>query len=61
MIAEVTNKLNNLQVKTTIDYLNIVDAESLEKIEVINTRPTVIAIAIFIGSVRLIDNIKLIE
>ena len=61
LIAEVTHKLNNLQVKTTIDYLNIVDAESLEKIEVINTRPTVIAIAIFIGSVRLIDNIKLTE
>lgn len=59
LINSIQEKLNNLSVKTHIDYLNVIDADTLEKVEVINTRPTVIAIAIFIGSVRLIDNIQL--
>lgn len=59
LITSIKEKLSNLSVKADIDYLNIVDAETLEKVEEINTRPTVVAIAIFIGSVRLIDNIQL--
>lgn len=38
-----------------IDYLRIVDAETLEEIEII-TRPALLAVAAFVEGVRLIDN-----
>jgi len=42
----------------SIQYVEIRDAETLEKIEIVNG-PAVIAIAAIVGSVRLIDNIIL--
>ena len=39
-----------------IDYINIRDAETLEEIEAID-RKVVIALAVWIGKARLIDNI----
>jgi pantoate--beta-alanine ligase len=39
-----------------IDYIEIVDAETLEPVTEIKKR-TLIAIAAFVGSTRLIDNI----
>ena len=39
-----------------IDYVEIVDADTLESIAIIN-RPCLIALAVFFGSVRLIDNV----
>jgi pantoate--beta-alanine ligase len=42
-----------------IDYLECVDAESLQSVETIDRR-AVIAIATFMGDVRLIDNIELV-
>jgi len=42
----------------TIDYLEIVDAESLEKISAIE-KPAIMAVAVFFGTTRLIDNIEL--
>jgi len=41
-----------------IDYLELLDAESLQPLKSI-TRPAVIATAVFYGEVRLIDNIEL--
>ncbi|MDC0088069.1 pantoate--beta-alanine ligase [Akkermansiaceae bacterium] len=41
-----------------IDYLEILDAESLQKLEIIN-QPAVMATAVFYGKVRLIDNIEI--
>lgn len=41
-----------------IDYLEIVDAETLEPLETIG-RPALLAAAVFFGPVRLIDNIDL--
>ncbi|BDS08815.1 pantothenate synthetase [Oceaniferula spumae] len=41
-----------------IDYLELLDAESLQPLEKV-TRPAVIATAVFYGEVRLIDNIEL--
>ncbi len=40
----------------TLQYVEVRDAETLEKIESVN-RPAVIALAAIVGSVRLIDNI----
>ena len=38
-----------------IDYVEIVDSSSLEKVEEIN-KSVLVAIAVFIGKTRLIDN-----
>jgi pantoate--beta-alanine ligase len=44
--------------RARIDYMTIVDAENLEPLE--NLRPTaLIALAVFIGKTRLIDNLRL--
>ena len=40
----------------SIQYVEIRDAETLERVEIVN-RPAVIAVAAMVGSVRLIDNI----
>jgi pantoate--beta-alanine ligase len=40
----------------SLQYVEVRDAETLEKIESVN-RPAVIALAAIVGSVRLIDNI----
>ncbi len=42
-----------------IDYLEIVDQDSLQPVETLNS-PAIIATAVFYGEVRLIDNIELI-
>ncbi|NWK54575.1 pantoate--beta-alanine ligase [Verrucomicrobiaceae bacterium N1E253] len=42
-----------------IDYLELLDAESLQPIEEV-TRPAVMATAVFYGDVRLIDNIEML-
>lgn len=42
-----------------IDYLECVDAETLQSVEIVSGR-SVIAIATFLGDVRLIDNIELV-
>jgi pantoate--beta-alanine ligase len=41
----------------TVDYVEIVDRESLQRISTID-RPALIAVAIFFGTTRLIDNIE---
>ncbi|KAA0259195.1 pantoate--beta-alanine ligase [Deferribacter autotrophicus] len=40
---------------TKIDYIEIVDPETLEKLDVIN-KPFLLALAVFVGKARLIDN-----
>ncbi|MEW6027220.1 MAG: pantoate--beta-alanine ligase [Planctomycetota bacterium] len=40
-----------------IDYVEIADPETLEKAEKIKKRPVLIALAVFVGKTRLIDNI----
>lgn len=59
LVALVSHHLTQLPVTHTIDYLEVVDASTLEKIESITDRKAVMAIAVFFGDVRLIDNIQL--
>lgn len=42
-----------------VDYVNMNDAESLERIEKIGERPALLSLAVFIGKTRLIDNVVL--
>ncbi len=44
-----------------VDYVALVDAETLEKLEAINTRPALLALAAKVGTTRLIDNTILEE
>jgi pantoate--beta-alanine ligase len=42
-----------------LDYVGIVDAETLERLDKLDDRPILIAVAAFVGKIRLIDNITL--
>jgi len=42
--------------RARLDYVAITDADSLEKVDRIDERPTLIAVAAYIGKTRLIDN-----
>src|SRR5437660_1289370 len=42
-----------------IDYVSVNDAETFEKLEKVGDRPALVALAVFIGDTRLIDNILL--
>jgi pantoate--beta-alanine ligase len=42
-----------------LDYVGIVDAETLERLDKLDDRPILIAVAAFVGKIRLIDNIVL--
>ena len=44
-----------------IDYVSINDAQSLEEIVAVDSRPALISLAAFVGKTRLIDNIVLSE
>ncbi len=59
LIALVSHHLSQLPVENKIDYLDIVDAETLAPIESTSGHQAVMAIAVFFGDVRLIDNIRL--
>jgi pantoate--beta-alanine ligase len=45
--------------RVRLDYVSIVDAETLERLEKLDDRPILIAIAAYVGKVRLIDNTTL--
>jgi pantoate--beta-alanine ligase len=45
-----------LEPRARVDYATVVDAETLEHLERLDDRPIMIAVAVFIGKTRLIDN-----
>jgi pantoate--beta-alanine ligase len=42
--------------RARLDYVTIADAETLEKLDRVDDRPTLIALAAYVGKTRLIDN-----
>jgi pantoate--beta-alanine ligase len=54
----IISELNKIP-KSKIDYVEIVDADTLEPIQKIERQKVVIAVAIYLGKTRLIDNIKI--
>jgi len=45
--------------RARLDYVTIADAETLEKVDRVEDRPTLIALAAYVGKTRLIDNMIL--
>jgi pantoate--beta-alanine ligase len=45
-----------LEPRARVDYISVVDAETLEHIEKLDDKPILIAVAIYLGKTRLIDN-----
>jgi pantoate--beta-alanine ligase len=45
--------------RVRVDYVSVVDAETLEKLDKLDERPMLIAVAAYIGKTRLIDNTML--
>jgi pantoate--beta-alanine ligase len=57
-IVDLTRKTIGEAPLARIDYVDLVDAESLEPIEFVRPK-TLLALAVFFGKTRLIDNILL--
>ena len=45
-----------LEPRARVDYVNVVDADTLEHVDKLDDRPILIAVAAYIGKTRLIDN-----
>ena len=56
IISEMKRKIIAVENNAKIDYISIVDPETLEDIKIIN-KNVLIALAVKIGKARLIDNI----
>lgn len=55
-LAEIVRTTIETEPRARLDYVSILDAESLERVEKLDERPILIAVAAFIGKTRLIDN-----
>jgi len=55
-IADVVRSTIETEPRARLDYVSVTDAETLEPVERIDERPTLIAVAAYIGKTRLIDN-----
>jgi len=55
-LAEMIRSTIEAEPRARIDYVNISDAETLEKLEKLEDRPVLIAVAVYFGKTRLIDN-----
>ena len=55
-IMEVVRSTIEAEPRARLDYVTIADAETLEKLDRIDERPTLIAVAAYVGKTRLIDN-----
>ncbi|HEY2963487.1 MAG TPA: pantoate--beta-alanine ligase [Pyrinomonadaceae bacterium] len=55
-ITDVVRSTIASEPRARLDYVSVSDAETLEPVERIDERPTLIAVAAYIGKTRLIDN-----
>ena len=55
-LADLIRTTVDSEPRARLDYVTIADAETLEKVERIDERPTLIALAAYVGKTRLIDN-----
>jgi pantoate--beta-alanine ligase len=55
-LVELIRSTVEAEPRARLDYVTVADAETLEKIDRIDERPTLIALAAYVGKTRLIDN-----
>ena len=55
-LAELIRTTVESEPRARVDYVAVTDAETLDKVDRIDERPTLIAVAAYIGKTRLIDN-----
>jgi pantoate--beta-alanine ligase len=56
-LADIVRSTIETEPRVRVDYVSVVDGETLEKLDRIDERPTLIAVAAYVGKTRLIDNI----
>jgi len=55
-LADIVRETIEREPRVRLDYVSLVDNESLEKVDKIDERPTLLAVAAYVGKTRLIDN-----
>jgi len=55
-LAEVVRSTVETEPRVRLDYVSVVDAETLERLDKLDERPILIAVAAYVGKTRLIDN-----
>jgi pantoate--beta-alanine ligase len=55
-LAEVVRTTIEAEPRARVDYVSVTDAETLEKLERLDERPILVAVAAYVGKTRLIDN-----
>jgi pantoate--beta-alanine ligase len=58
-LEEMVRSTIESELRMRVDYVSVVDAETLEKLEKLDDRPILIAVAAYVGKTRLIDNTML--
>jgi pantoate--beta-alanine ligase len=58
-LAEIVRATIETEPRVRVDYVNVVDAETLEKLDKLDERPILVAVAAYVGKTRLIDNTML--
>jgi len=56
-LADIVRTTIETEPRVRLDYVSVVDAETLEKLDKLDDRPILIAVAAYVGKTRLIDNI----
>lgn len=55
-LSELIRQTIEAEPRARLDYVTVADAETLEKVDRVDERPTLIAVAAYVGKTRLIDN-----
>ena len=58
-LADIIRSTVETEPRARLDYVTIADAETLEKLDRLDDRPTLVALAAYVGKTRLIDNVIL--
>lgn len=58
-LAETVRTTIETEPRLRVDYVSVVDAETLEKLDKLDERPILVAVAAYVGKTRLIDNTML--
>jgi pantoate--beta-alanine ligase len=58
-IAEVVRSMIEAEPRARLDYVTVADAETMERLDKLDDRPILIAVAVYLGKTRLIDNMVL--